>query len=38
MVKYINSKVLDKEIQEYSDEVYKNFENQVLDQLFNKSK
>ncbi len=34
MIKYINSKVDDKDIQESSNSVYKNFEDQVLDQLF----
>lgn len=34
MIKYINSKVDDKDIQECSNLVYKNFEDQVLDQLF----
>ena len=38
MIKYINSKVEDKEIQEYSNLVYKNFEEQVLDQLFKTTK
>ena len=34
MIKYINGKAEDKDIQESSNSVYKNFEDQVLDQLF----
>lgn len=34
MIKYINSKVEDLELKNLSNEVYKNFEEQVLDQLF----
>ena len=38
MIKYINSKIQESEIQELSNQVYKNFEEQVLDQLFIKNK
>jgi hypothetical protein len=38
MIKYIQTKLQDAEIQELSNQVYKNFEEQVLDQLFIKNK
>jgi hypothetical protein len=38
MIKYLNSKIIDKELKEASNLVYKNFEEQVLDQLFIKNK
>ena len=38
MIKYINSKVADEEIAEISNMAYKNFEEQVLDQLFKTNK
>jgi len=38
MIKYIQSKIQDKEIEELTNQVYKNFEEQVLEQLFNKNK
>lgn len=38
MVKYIMTKVEDEEIKDSSNNVYKNFEEQVLDQLFKKAK
>lgn len=38
MIKYIQSKMQDSEIQGLTNQVYKNFEEQVLDQLFIKNK
>ncbi len=38
MIKYLQSKIQDAEVQELSNQVYKNFEEQVLDQLFIKNK
>jgi hypothetical protein len=38
MIKFINSKVDDNDIKESTGMVYKNFEEQVLDQLFRKAK